>query len=283
MRRLLPITAGCLAAGCLVTGFLAAGFVSAALAQQPGAIINRWPGDPEPAAPAPAPPPPATPAPAPAPAAPPASAPAATPQPQAPAAQRNAPPPRPRAAKPRAKPAPAAHTLACAGAFAKNTSEQKLAAQFGKDNVVWTQVDGPEASKLDATVLFPTDPKRRLEVLWTNAETRSDVQVIAINGQSAWTAPKGLKLGLTVAALEKLNGKPFSMKGFGGDTSGQVTSWNGGALAALPGGCMAGVRFSADPKAGPLDASIIDGKEFLSNLPALKTAQAKVAEILIGY
>jgi hypothetical protein len=74
------------------------------------------------------------------------------------------------------------------------------------------------------------------------------------------------------------------MKGFGSDsTSGQVTSWNSGAFAALPGGCAAGVRFSADPKAGPLDAAIVSGKEFPSNLPALKSASAKVVEIIIGY
>ena len=30
-------------------------------------------------------------------------------------------------------------------------------------------------------------------------------------GQSTWTAPKGLRLGLPLAALEKLNGKPFKL------------------------------------------------------------------------
>ncbi len=34
--------------------------------------------------------------------------------------------------------------------------------------MVFDDVDGPEGSKIKATVLFPNDPKRRLEVVWNN-------------------------------------------------------------------------------------------------------------------
>lgn len=289
-----------------LVGCLTAGYSAGALAQQQP-LINRWPGDPEPAASAPATPAPAAPA-------------TATPAPAARSPARQTPPPAPAAktpaaqeaspqiaapeqtdqepaAAPKRAPRAAAHpaathpkpaaspprALACSGVFAKATSEEKLAASFGKDNVTWTQVDGPEASKLDATVIFAKDPKRRLEILWTNEEARSDVQVISINGQSGWSAPKGLHLGLTLAQLEKLNGKAFSIKGFSGEGSSLVTSWNNGALSTLPGGCKVGVRFAADPKAGPLAADIAGDKEFLSSFPALKNASPKVSEILIGY
>ena len=63
-----------------------------------------------------------------------------------------------------ATPAPA-HTVACNGAFTKDSSHMKLATAFGSQNVTWDDVDGPGGSKLKATVLFPKDPKRRLEVL----------------------------------------------------------------------------------------------------------------------
>ena len=177
-------------------------------------------------------------------------------------------------------------TVACTGNFAKDSSHAKLAAAFGNGNVAWTEVDGPDATKLKASVLFPRDPKNRLEVLWTKEDERSDTQVVVITSQSTWTAPSGLKLGMTIAALEKINGKPFTMKGFKGDNGGQVTSWDGGALDKLT-ACRVGVRFGPDPKAqapaqGQADALVSD-KDFLSNAPALKLLSPKIVEIIIGY
>ena len=147
--------------------------------------------------------------------------------------------------------APTGQTVACRDAFAKDSSHVKLATVFGAQNVAWDDVDGPEGSKLKATVLFPNDPKRRLEVVWTKPDARTDTQLIAINGQSTWAAPKGLKLGMTLAAVEKLNGKPFRLTGFEKDTGGTVQSWDAGALAELPGGCKVSLRFEPDPKISP--------------------------------
>jgi hypothetical protein len=182
-----------------------------------------------------------------------------------------------------APPAPP-HVIKCSGAFAKDSSEVRLAALFGKDSISWTQVAGPEGSKLNASVLYPNDPKRRLEVLWNVEDSRSGTQVIDINGQSTWIAPMGLKLGMPMAAIEKLNKKPFSLKSFGGENGGQVTSWNGGALTALPGGCKVSIRFAPDPKAAAQTKTDLQSdKEILSNLAALKIASPKVTEIIIGY
>jgi hypothetical protein len=183
----------------------------------------------------------------------------------------------------KSQPAPA-RVVACSGVFAKDSSHIKLATFFGSDAITWAKVDGPDGTKLDATVLYPRDPKRRLEVLWNLEGSRSDTQLIVINGQSTWTAPKGLKLGLPLAALEKLNGKPFNMRAFGGDNSGQVTSWENGALASLPGGCKVGIRLVPDPKAPPQAAADVSGdKEILSSFPALRTLSPKVSEIIVGY
>jgi hypothetical protein len=145
-------------------------------------------------------------------------------------------------------------------------------------------VEGPGGVKLKASVLFPSDPRRRLEVVWTKPETRTDIRVIAINGQSTWTAPKGLKLGMTLAAVEKLNGKPFRLTGFDKDTGGTVQSWDGGALAELPGGCKVALRFEPNPKISPeVRNDVAVSREFESDDTAMKKAVPKVVEILIGY
>ncbi len=177
-----------------------------------------------------------------------------------------------------------AHTVACNGAFTKDSSHMKLATAFGSQNVTWDDVDGPGGSKLKATILFPKDPKRRLEVLWTKPDARSDLQLVAINHQSSWTAPKGLHLGMTLAAVEKLNGKPFELSGFAKDTGGSVQSWDGGSLAELPGGCKVSLRFEPDAKVAPdVRSDVAVEKQFASSDTAMKKAAPKVVEILIGY
>ncbi len=151
--------------------------------------------------------------------------------------------------------------------------------------MTYTDVSGPEGTKLRASVIFPNDPKRRLEVLWQNEASRSDTALVAINGQSTWTAPKGIRLGMPLAVLEKANGKPFKLKGIDAENTASVADWQNGALATLPGGCKIGIRLAVDPKATDQARAPLSGaaKEFMSSDPVVRTASLRVTEILIGY
>jgi hypothetical protein len=181
-----------------------------------------------------------------------------------------------------APPAPS-HAVACSGPFAKNSSHIKLAQVFGPMNLTFGEVDGPQNTKLRASVLYPKDPKRHLEVLWNNEASRSDTSLVVINGQSTWTGPKGLHLGLPIAAIEKLNGKPFQLAGFDQDNAGSALDWQGGALDKIPGGCKVSVRVAADPKASEEARKAAAGKTLMSNDEVVRAVQPKAAEILIGY
>jgi hypothetical protein len=186
-------------------------------------------------------------------------------------------------ATPRRAAAPAT-AVVCSGVFAKDSTHEKLAARYDSRNVVFGEVDGPEGSKLNATVLYPNDPRRRLEVLWNDVDARSDTSLIVINGRSQWSAPKGLKLGLSLAALEKANGRPFKLSGFDQNGNTSVISWEGGALSTLPGGCKVGMRLVADSKSTEDARSAVSGeKELLSNDAGLRAVKPSVGEILIGY
>jgi hypothetical protein len=213
----------------------------------------------------------------------PADNPAAEPTPAAtaaPAAPGTTAPP-PKAAKPRA-PAPTANTVTCGGLFAKDSSHVKLATFFQTQNIEYGQVEG-QGGAVNATILFGKDPKRRLEVLWQNEAGRSDIATIAITGQSQWKGPKGLHLGLALAALEKLNGKPFKLAGFDQPDGARAIDWMGGALASLPGGCQVGIKFAPDSKAAANLLAGAAGKELMSSDPAVRAVKATVSEIVIGY
>jgi hypothetical protein len=186
-------------------------------------------------------------------------------------------------AAPRPAP-PSAHIVACTGIFAKDSNHLRLAMTFDYKNVTFAEVAADGGAKVQASIIFPNDPKRRLEVWWSNPANRSGTYLIDIKGKSTWGAPAGMRLGLTLAQLEKLNKKPFKINGFDKNGVATVSDWDGGALASLPGGCKSGVSLTADPKASPDAVSAMPAdKNYSSSDPAFRSAKPTVSEILIGY
>jgi len=178
---------------------------------------------------------------------------------------------------------PAARTvIACSGTFAKDSGMLTLAMVFDSKNMIFSEqkVQGVDVG---ITVLYPNDPKRRLEVWWSNPN-RTGVYLIDIAGKSTWTGPEGLRLGLTLQELEKLNHKAFKLKGFDKDGVATVSDWDGGTLASLPGGCKSGVSMRADPKAAADSVAAISADhEYGSSDAAIRAVKPTVSEILIGY
>jgi hypothetical protein len=181
------------------------------------------------------------------------------------------------------QPAQPARAVACSGNFAKDSSHLKLATAYKTENVEFMEVESG-STKVMATVLFPKDPKRRLEIWWENEAARQGIHLIVFNGQTTWTAPKGLRLGMPIATVERLNGKPFKIKGLDKDGIAAVSDWQSGGLASLTGGCGIGVSLRPDPKSSQ---SARDGlaadKEFASNDAVVKAVKPTISEMILGY
>jgi hypothetical protein len=83
----------------------------------------------------------------------------------------------------RANPGPL--VVACSGAFAKDSSHLKLTMTYDLKNVDTAEVDAG-SGKTMASIIFPKEPKRRLEVWWSDQDKRKNTCLIAINGHSNW-------------------------------------------------------------------------------------------------
>jgi hypothetical protein len=175
------------------------------------------------------------------------------------------------------------HVVACSGLFGPDSSHAKLAAAFRSKNVGFGQVDSSSGGRVTATVLFAKDPKERLEIWWSNRASRSATHLIVINGQSDWIAPGELHLGLTLAQLEQLNGKPFKLSGFDKNNVAALTDWSGGQLSAPAGGCKVGISLRAEPKAASALSDLPADRVYSSNDAALRVVNPTVSEILIAY
>ena len=174
--------------------------------------------------------------------------------------------------------------VACSGTFAKDSSHLELATAFNSKNITFADVEAADGTKVPASILFPNDPKRRLEVWWSDRTHRSDIHLIVIGGKSTWTAPDGLRLGQTLEQVEKINHKPFKLKGFDKDRIATVSDWDGGALATLAGNCKPGLSLRADAKVSAEKIGALSAdKEYSSSDPAIRATKPTISEILIGY
>lgn len=108
---------------------------------------------------------------------------------------------------------------------------------YGKKNLKMEQLPGAEGETIAGAKLFAgTD--RELEIVWDPEKEKTkvvfDIRVIG----KAWKFENGLKNGMTVEEVEKINGKPFQIAGF---------SWDYGGYANFKGGKLdakVSIRFS---------------------------------------
>jgi hypothetical protein len=183
------------------------------------------------------------------------------------------------------QPAETSPRLTCTGPFSAEASHASIVAIVGKDNAIFELVDGAEGEKVASTVLFPKNDKRRLELMWADEQKRRGLVHVRLSDTSTWVAPNGLKIGMTLAEVEKHNGKPFTLSGFDWDYGGYVTDWKGGAFgAAIPGGCTVQVRFTVPDGAPEGPASKVSGdREFASTDKNMRAVKPVIGTLSFGF
>lgn len=143
---------------------------------------------------------------------------------------------------------------------------------FGGGKVKPVKIPGPEGSELDGVKLFAgTD--RELEILFNEEGSEKEITDIRIIGK-AWKFSNGLARGMSIAQVEKVNGKPYQIAGF---------NWDYGGYANFEGGKMeakASVRFSPD---GEVDEFLSGDKQIPSSNKKLRAAKVKVTDISVFF
>jgi hypothetical protein len=179
----------------------------------------------------------------------------------------------------------ATRVIKCEGSFGRNASHASLVKAFGNNNVVYREIEGVQDKKTKASILYPADPKARLEFIWQNERARRRPGLIRAKDQSAWAAANGIRIGTALADVEKMNGKPFKLSGFDWDYGGQVTDWRGGALAKpQPGGCTLGIEFVHPEDAPEENLTKVSGdREILSDHADMRAVEPYVAVMTFSY
>lgn len=184
--------------------------------------------------------------------------------------------------------------LSCGGPISGTATHAALVRAFGARNVAPGKIALGEGETETGTVIFGSDPARRLEVLWHDVRKRIRPRSVTIRGGNrAPTSPAShrwsiatssslpsLSLGQSLSQVEASNGRPFELAGFEWDYSGTATNWRGGALSRLAGGCQLVVRFEpAHDLSSEVQDAVVGDQTFSSNDPKMRAARPVIYEM----
>ncbi|MEP9379815.1 hypothetical protein ABLE91_24095 [Aquabacter sp. CN5-332] len=171
----------------------------------------------------------------------------------------------------------------CKGPWAPNTTDINIMADFGQQAISHTEVMQPDGSMAPGSVLLANEPKLRVDIAWADAIGYSVPTRVAFTEETRWSVA-GVTIGTSIADVEKANGRPFRMVGFGGNNGGVVMDWRGGQLANLAGPCRLGVQFSISALASNAAQARASGpKVFSSSDPAIRALSPTVGLFWVNY
>lgn len=172
--------------------------------------------------------------------------------------------------------------IACTGPFKKSVTHASLMKAFGANNVAVRSVGTGEGETQTASVIFPRDAARRIEVLWIDEKRLRKPVEIRTGVASTWRTEHGIRRGMRLHQIEALNGRPFRLYGFGFDYGGTTLDWNGGALATQAGGCTLTLRFMM--REGADNNAVYGGEQsFLSDDEGMRKAAPIVDAVELRF
>jgi len=172
--------------------------------------------------------------------------------------------------------------------FSPQTSAANLIERFGEANVTTGQIYLGEGSYEEGTVLFKNSDEEKVEILWKDPKSKQFPRIVMIRGKaSRWRTTKGLTLGLDLLTVEKLNRRPFRLRGFAWDYEGAVSSWSGGSLEVQGSdSCTIWARLKPEERVihgmRPYYNQVAGDREFSSGHPAMQALNSRVYMVILN-
>lgn len=178
-----------------------------------------------------------------------------------------------------------------AGPITASTTRADLVRLFGAANVTEGETNIGDSGPLPCTRVFAKRPDSSLTIIWGENQRNKKIGAIEFcwettNSTCRWHIADGVGFGTTLKTLEKMNGRPFKIRGFGWDFGGQISSWEGGRLEAWQTPC-GNVGLSLNPTAAAMEStaygSVMGDAEFLSSKPELQKLDPAISRIEFSF
>lgn len=162
------------------------------------------------------------------------------------------------------------------GSITQKSSKADVIELFGDENVERCEISIGEGEIVEGTRIYAgTNDEFLIE--W-NEETNTPVRITIKKSGTKWKTQEGITIGTTLDQLEKINGKPFMVTGFGWEYEGRSVSWENGTLPTA-------LQLEFEHKElSPSEESRVAGDRFFSsNHPVIKKKELKVRALYIRW
>lgn len=159
------------------------------------------------------------------------------------------------------------------GAIVKATPPGDIAKIYGAGNVSYEKVYLAEGEERPGAHVYK-GTANALELVFTVDGKR--IELIRVEGKG-WKTKEGIRVGTTLAELERINGGPFKFLGF---------SWDNGGAVLAGGKLPRGIDITIAPTRNreSKQAQRVDGdSEFSSRHPALKNLGVVVSQLRVSF
>lgn len=153
------------------------------------------------------------------------------------------------------------------------SSLNTLQALFGKANVAPGKLPIGRGETVDGARICP-GTESEFHVIWHPSGIGQRISSVRLVGK-AWQLDNGLHAGLTLADVEKINGKDFKLYGF---------DWEGGGYATFENGTLQkGVIIRFKPTEADYSKDLNGNKLIPSTSATLRAANPLVSEVTIVF
>jgi hypothetical protein len=173
--------------------------------------------------------------------------------------------------------------FSCTGVFGPDSSEALLKQTYGEANVVTGMVPGAEGEEMLATTVFPNDPDKTMQFAWMNDDTREGLGFVDL--PPSIEGPHGVRVGMSVAEVVAINGKPFNIGGFWWDYGGYAQIDEGTLANGELTTCFLSLRFSpGEDYPQDLDVSAVSGEVSIpADEPLLEKLDTRLSVVSVSY
>jgi hypothetical protein len=107
---------------------------------------------------------------------------------------------------------------------------EELRTLFGSANVEEASLVGAEGEENQGVLLFAKELERRAQVFLLEEGPHKRLSTLLIQGEKSLWQAGGVRLGMSLGELVRLNGAPISYSGFDWDYGGTILDWHKGHL-----------------------------------------------------
>lgn len=183
------------------------------------------------------------------------------------------------------------------GPISAQTVRADVSRSFAPNAIEDDAIELDEGIVQPATLISKGVASESLAIIWNGKDPGAHPKQIFLcrgrrRGECRWHTASGISDGTRLSELESLNGKPFTLSGFGMNYGGNVQSWDGGRLERLEcGGRLTLTLDGERQRGGSLTVELTSGerhsitgdKPVSSTTPALRKVNPAVTEMVFYF